>query len=89
MALRKKFQYNIKIISKILLLFIIIIIILIIITGALTYSEPRTSSLLIFHNIVAYLLHARTAEPQKPRNTQATLELRIGSARCQTTAMET
>jgi hypothetical protein len=36
-------------------------------------------------NILAYLLHARSAEPQKPRNTHATIQLRIGSTRCQAT----
>jgi hypothetical protein len=28
---------------------------------------------------VAYLHHAKTGEPQKPRNMHATIELRIGS----------
>jgi hypothetical protein len=32
--------------------------------------------------IVAYLRRARTVEPQRPRGTRATGELRIESARC-------
>jgi hypothetical protein len=33
-------------------------------------------------HIVAYLPHARTVESQKPRNMQATMELRVFIARC-------
>jgi hypothetical protein len=32
--------------------------------------------------IVVYLPHARTVEPQKPRNTHAMIELQIESKRC-------
>jgi hypothetical protein len=34
------------------------------------------------YRIVEYLHHARNVEPQKPRNTHGTIELRLFIARC-------
>jgi hypothetical protein len=49
--------------------------------GKRPLGRPRRR---LVDNIVAYLLHARTVEPQKLRNTHATIELRIRSS-CQAT----
>jgi hypothetical protein len=37
------------------------------------------------YNIVGCLPHARTVKPQKPRNTHATIEIRVFIARCYVT----
>jgi hypothetical protein len=52
---------------------------------AKTVHDLDRSATVTGHYIVAYLPHGRTAEPLKPRNTHATIELRVIAACCQAT----